>query len=102
MQQLINKDIEMRIEITLHQTTTTEDGRIVPGGTYVAEHDQLNGVHGYDSSDMDRYDSIRLNGRLIDRAIDDADENDNGQQVLEGTGTFKGGSCFVRLFTGRT
>ena len=47
-----------------------------------AEYNALQMVHGYDSSDMDRYDAIRLNERVIGRAIDDAEENDNGQKIL--------------------
>lgn len=92
----------MKIEITLHQDTTTENGNTVPAGTYIAEYNALQMVHGYDSSDMDRYDAIRLNERVIGRAIDDAEENDNGQKILEGTGEFKGKSCSVKLFTSRS
>lgn len=84
----------MRIEITLNQETTTENGRVVPSGLYVAEYNAASGVHGYDSSDMDKYDALRLNQKLINRAIDNAEDNDSD----EGTGNLKEKTCSVKLF----
>ena len=92
----------MRIEITLNQETITESGRVVPAGIYEAEYNEFNGVHGYDSSDIDRYDSLRLNQRLIIRAICAAEDNDNGQKILEGSGSLGEKKCTVKLFTSRT
>ena len=92
----------MKIQITLNQETVTENGRIVPAGTWEAEYNGANGVHGYDSSDMDKYDALRLNVGLIDRAISDAEDNDKGQFILEGFGTRKEKTCSVKLFTART
>ena len=92
----------MKIEITLNQTTITESGRVVPAGIYTAEYNELNGVHGYDSGDLDKYDSLRLNERLIIRAICDAEDNDNGQKILEGSGYLGEKKCTVKLFTSRT
>ena len=74
----------------------------ITGGTFDKEYNELNGVHGYDSSDLDKYDSLRLNERLIIRAICDAEDNDNGQKILEGSGSLGEKKCTVKLFTSRT
>lgn len=95
----------MKIEITLHNETTTEDGRTVPAGIYSGEYNPASGEVSSAQrarDDMDAYDAIRLNQRLIGRAIDDADENDNAvQTVLEGSGEFRGRTCRVKMFTSR-
>jgi len=88
----------MKIEITLNQETVTETGRVVPSGVYVAEYNVLNDVHGYDSQDIDKYDAIRLNEKLINRAIGNAEDNCNGQEIIEGTGSLKEKTCYVKLY----
>jgi hypothetical protein len=83
----------MKIEITLNQSTATENGRIIPAGTFTAEYNALRGLQ-FDSSDMARYDALRLNERLIISAICAAEES--GSDV--GAGERKNKSCAIRLF----
>lgn len=84
----------MKIQITLHNTTLTENGRTVPAGTFEAEYNAAHGVHGYDSSNIDKYDSLRLNERLIIRAICNAEDASSDT----GVGNLRERTCSIRLF----
>lgn len=88
----------MKIEITLHQETITETGRVIPHGAYSAEYNALSN-NAEPSLDLgqENYDAVRLNQRMIGRAVDDAFENGSGM-VLFGNGSFKGKTCSIKLF----
>jgi hypothetical protein len=84
--------MNMKIEIKLNHPTLTENGRSIPAGVFMAEYDALRGLQ-FDSSDMERYDALRLNEIIIIRAIFDAEKS--GSDV--GTSERKNKSCAIRL-----
>ena len=87
----------MKIEITINQETIAENGRIVPAGIYTAEYNALsNNAQPSLDNGQDNYDAVRLNARLIGRAVDDAFENGSGS-ILCGNGSFKSSTCSVKL-----
>lgn len=91
----------MKIEITLHQETITKSGKKIPPGTWFAEYNDLMDLHGYDKN-SETGEIISSNGKIIELAIFDSDENDHGQFVIEGHSERNGKSCTIKLFTNRT
>ncbi len=85
----------MKIIVGLGQETITENGRVVPSGSYEALYDCVRGLHGYDDAkNMNRYDALRLNERLIERAVTNADEADADIGFVE----HRGKTCHIQLF----
>ena len=83
----------MKIEITLNHETTTENGQIIQPATYTAEYNAARGVI-FDSKEIEKYNALRLNEKLINRAIINAEENN----LDNGNGEFKGNTCSIKLF----